>query len=236
MYKVFFNRKFVLLTTQIVDHNDETPFFYIKYSDQKQIISALKSKKTKGVYLYHPKEDKLWKHMLKIFSLVEAAGGLVEHQSGKVLFIFRNDKWDLPKGRVEKKEILIDGAVREVMEETGVKDLIVKKNLNHTFHLFSRNGKYKLKKTYWYLMTTSYDGILEPQLDEGIARAEWKTKEEVPHLMENAYQNIKLLMEEIELIWSDPHSRRNQLSIISSIGYDLPDYTAADKRGFGRSE
>ena len=49
-------------------------------------------------------------------------------------------------------------------------------------------------------MTTSYDGILEPQLDEGIARAEWKTKEEVPHLMENAYQNIKLLMEEIELI------------------------------------
>ena len=65
MYKVFFNRKFVLLTTQIVDHNDETPFFYIKYSDQKQIISALKSKKTKGVYLYHPKEDKLWKHMLK---------------------------------------------------------------------------------------------------------------------------------------------------------------------------
>ena len=117
MYKVFFNRKFVLLTTQIIDHNDETPFFYIKYSDQKQIISALKSKKTNGVYLYHPKEDKLWKHMLKIFSLVEAAGGLVEHQSGKVLFIFRNDKWDLPKGRVEKKEILIDGAVREVMRK-----------------------------------------------------------------------------------------------------------------------
>ena len=102
MYKVFFNRKFVLLTTQIIDHNDETPFFYIKYSDQNQIISALKSKQ-KGVYLYHSKENKLWKHMLKIFSLVEAAGGLVEHQSGKVLFIFRNDKWDLPKGKVEKK-------------------------------------------------------------------------------------------------------------------------------------
>tara|TARA_Y100000389_G_scaffold162032_1_gene164673 strand:- start:242 stop:844 length:603 start_codon:yes stop_codon:yes gene_type:complete len=200
MYKVFFNRKFVLLTTKIVDHDDETPFFYIKYSNQKQIISALKSKKTKGIYLYHAKEDKLWKKLLKIFSLVEAAGGLVEKQSGKFLFIYRNDKWDLPKGRVEKKEILIDGAVREVMEETGVKDLIVKKNLNHTFHLFSRNGKYKLKKTYWYLMTTSYDGILEPQLDEGIAKAEWKTKEEIPDLMENAYHNIKMLLEEVELI------------------------------------
>ena len=138
--------------------------------------------------------------MLKIFSLVEAAGGLVEHQNGKVLFIYRNNKWDLPKGKIEKKEILIDGAVREVMEETGVKDLIVKKNLNHTFHLFSRNGSYKLKKTYWYLMTTSYEGILEPQLDEGISIVEWKTKEEVPDLMENAYQNIRLLFEEIELI------------------------------------
>ena len=136
MYKVFFNRKVVLLTTKIVDHDDETPLFYIKYSDQKQIISALKSKKTKAIYLYHAKEDKLWKKLLKIFSLVEAAGGLVEHLSGKFLFIYRNEKWDLPKGRVEKKEILIDGAVREVMEETGVKDLIVKKNLNHTFHLF----------------------------------------------------------------------------------------------------
>ena len=200
MYKVFFNRKFVLLTTKIVDHDDETPFFYIKYTNQEQIISALKSKKTKGIYLYNANQDKLWKKLLKIFSFVEAAGGLVEHQSGEFLFIFRNDKWDLPKGKVEKKEILIDAAVREVMEETGVKDLIVKKNLNHTFHLFSRNGKYKLKKTYWYLMSTTYNGNLEPQFDEGIVKAEWKNKEEIPDLMENAYQNIKILLEEVDLI------------------------------------
>jgi 8-oxo-dGTP pyrophosphatase MutT (NUDIX family) len=200
MYKVFFNRKFVLLTTKIVDHDDETPFFYIKYTNQEQIISALKSKKTKGIYLYNANQDKLWKKLLKIFSFVEAAGGLVEHQSGRFLFIFRNDKWDLPKGKVEKKEILIDAAVREVMEETGVKDLIIKKHLNHTFHLFSRNGKYKLKKTYWYLMTTTYNGNLEPQFDEGIVKAEWKNKEEIPDLMENAYQNIKILLEEVDLI------------------------------------
>jgi hypothetical protein len=199
MYKVFFNRKWVLLTTKIVAHDDQTPFFYVKFSDQKQIISALKSKKIKGIYLYHSKEKKLWKHVLKIFSLVEAAGGLVEHQNGKVLFIYRNNKWDLPKGKIEKKEILIDGAIREVMEETGVKDLIVKKNINHTFHIFSKNGNYKLKKTYWYLMTTSYEGVLEPQLEEGIVMAEWKTKEEIPYLMRNAYENIKLLFEEIDM-------------------------------------
>ena len=199
MYKVFFNRKFVLLTTQIVDHDDQTPLFYIKFIDQKQIISALKSKNTKGIYLYHAKEDKLWKHMFKIFSFVEAAGGLVEHQNGKVLFIYRNNKWDLPKGKIQKKEILVDAAFREVMEETGVRDLIVKKSLKSTFHLFSKNGSYKFKKTYWYLMTTSYEGILEPQLEEGIVMAAWKNKEDVPDLMENAYPNIKLLFEEIDL-------------------------------------
>ena len=137
--------------------------------------------------------------MMTHFPLIEAAGGLVQHQNGKVLFIYRNKKWDLPKGRIEKKEILIDGAIREVTEETGVKDLIVKKNLTQTFHVFSRNGQYKLKKTYWYLMTTSYNGLLEPQFDEGISLAEWKTKEEIPNLMNNAFENIKLLLEETVL-------------------------------------
>jgi 8-oxo-(d)GTP phosphatase len=199
MYKVFFNRKFIVLTTEIVDHNEKTPFFYIKYINQNQIVSALKTKKTEGIFLYHPKESKLWKHMMTHFPLIEAAGGLVQHQNGKVLFIYRNKKWDLPKGRIEKKEILIDGAIREVTEETGVKDLIVKKNLTQTFHVFSRNGQYKLKKTYWYLMTTSYNGLLEPQFDEGISLAEWKTKEEIPNLMNNAFENIKLLLEETVL-------------------------------------
>ena len=83
MYKVFFNRKFIVLTTKIVDHNDNTPLFYIKYINQDQIISALKSKKVEGIYLYHPKEEKLWKHMMKRFPLIEAAGGLVKHHNGK---------------------------------------------------------------------------------------------------------------------------------------------------------
>ncbi len=131
---------------------------------------------------------------------MEAAGGLVKHKNGKFLFIYRNNKWDLPKGKIEKKELIIDGAIREVIEETGVKDLTVKENLNQTFHIFSRNGNYKLKKTFWYLMNTSYNGILIPQIEEGIALAEWKDKKDVPILMENAYENIKLLLEDVELL------------------------------------
>ena len=200
MYKVFYNQKSLHFTTVLSNNSKNTPLFFIKYANANSIIKALKDRAVTEVYLYHSNAKKIEKHFFKTFPSVEAAGGLVKHQDGRYLFIYRNNKWDLPKGKIEKKEILIDGALREVMEETGAKDLIVKKSLNHTYHLFSRNGNYKLKKTYWYLMTTSYEGLLEPQLEEGIAKAEWKTKEEVPDLMENAYENIKLLFEEMDWV------------------------------------
>jgi ADP-ribose pyrophosphatase YjhB (NUDIX family) len=197
MYKVFFNKKSVVLTTIKVDTPDTNPLLFLKYTNQEFIITALKSKKVKGLYLYHPKEKKLWKHFKKLFPQIDAAGGLVEHLNGKILFIFRNDQWDLPKGKIEKNELIIDGAVREVIEETGVKDLIVKKPLPTTFHLFKRNGSYKLKKTYWYLMTTSFEGNLIPQIEEGINQAMWKSKEDISDLMVNAYENIKVLVKEV---------------------------------------
>ncbi|MGC6423319.1 MAG: NUDIX hydrolase [Flavobacteriaceae bacterium] len=196
MYKVFFNHKPIYLTTALAINSSETPLLHIKYTQQQSLIKALKSKQTQAVYLYHKDEQKLWKHFVKQFPEIEAAGGLVKHTDGRFLMIYRNGKWDLPKGKKEKKEILIDAAQREVIEETAVKDLIVKKPLPITYHIFSRNGRYRLKKTYWYLMATSYDGPLEPQYDEGIEQAVWKSPEEIPSMLENAYENIKIHFEQ----------------------------------------
>ena len=196
MYKVFFNQKPIYLTTSLAINSNHNPLFHIKYSSAEYLLKALKSSKVEAVYLYHQDEEKLWKHFLKRFPEVEAAGGLVQHSDGRILMIYRNNKWDLPKGRTEKKELLIDAAVREVMEETAVADLIVTKPLPITYHIFSRNGKYRLKKTHWYFMKTSYNGPLQPQLDEGIMAAEWKTKEEIPELLSNAYENIKIHFEQ----------------------------------------
>jgi len=121
----------------------------------------------------------------------------VINELNQFLFIYRNKKWDLPKGRMRKNELIIDAAVREVEEETSVKDLIVKKPLPITYHIFKRNTKYKLKKTYWYLMKTSYSGKLVPQLTEGIERAVWKDKDEIQSVMKNVYKNIEVLIKEI---------------------------------------
>lgn len=194
MYKVFFNQKPLILTTEIIKNDDSCPLFYIKFSVADKIISALKKKSINSVVLYHPKKEKLEMHFNKLFPIVEAAGGLVINELNQYLFIYRNKKWDLPKGRMRKNEMIIDAAVREVEEETSVRDLIVKKQLPITYHIFKRNRKYKLKKTYWYLMETSYNGQLVPQLNEGIEKAVWKNKNEIDLLIKSAYKNIEVLL------------------------------------------
>ena len=110
MYKVFYNQKPILLTTECNEISDDYPLFFAKYTTVESLLKALKSKRVSGLYFYHPNRDKLEKHFLKFFPKVEAAGGFVAHQDGRFLFIYRNDKWDLPKGKIQKKEVLFEGA------------------------------------------------------------------------------------------------------------------------------
>ncbi len=195
MYKVFFNQKPILLTTEIIHPNEDSPLFYVKFTNKKFIVQMLKSKKVKMLYLYHSKEDKLWYYFLNMFKLVEAAGGLVRNlETNHFLFIFRNKKWDLPKGRINKNEEVKNAAIREVEEETGVENLSIIKPLNTTYHIFKKNRKYRLKKTFWYLMETNYNGELTPETKEGIEKANWIDKKLITSLESKMYQNINLVI------------------------------------------
>jgi ADP-ribose pyrophosphatase YjhB (NUDIX family) len=197
MYKVFLNQKPLILTNEIQEFSDTEPFIFIKYSSARQIIKALKSTKNSKVYLYHKNIDKLWKTFVKQFPVIEAAGGLVERTDNKFLFIFRNDKWDLPKGGVEKNELIIEAAKREVMEETGVGDLIVQNQLSETYHIFKKGKRYRLKKTYWFEMSTNYMGQLQPQIEEGISKTEWISKAGIESFLDDAFENIRIIILEV---------------------------------------
>ena len=198
MYKVFFNQKPIILTTTFQEQTPDSPLFFLKFTNKKNIVAALRSKKVKQLYLYHTKEEKMWALFYEIFKVIEAAGGIVrQRSSGKYLFIYRNDKWDLPKGRIEEDEAVRTAAMREVEEETGVAGLAITAALPTTLHLFHRNGKYRLKKTYWYAMETDFDEALIPQEEEGIQKVEWVAKEEVPNLYSNIYANIRHLWEKV---------------------------------------
>ena len=195
MYKVFLNHKPLILTTSIGENTDTTPLIHSKYSDSSIIIKALKSKKTKCIYYYNSNSEKLMKHLQKHFPEVEAAGGMVKNDNNQYLLIYRNGKWDLPKGHLKKKEMIVDGAFREVSEETGILNLTSKSILPTTYHIYKKNSQYRLKKTYWFLMTSSYEGKLEPQANENIEKAIWKNKTEIKNLMEKMYPNVRLLFD-----------------------------------------
>jgi 8-oxo-dGTP pyrophosphatase MutT (NUDIX family) len=125
---------------------------------------------------------------------VVAGGGKVLNSEGRILFIFRNGKWDLPKGKAENKETIDQTALREVEEETGVEDLKITKPLEITYHIFKRNDKYFIKKTYWFEMFSTFTGDLKPQKNEGITKVKWVSPKKLIKVRKNIYANIEALI------------------------------------------
>ena len=155
-------------------------------------VSFYKSlKKGQKEYLLLSKNPKeLFRTIRKKLTIIKAAGGLVENAKGGFLFIFRNKKWDLPKGKVEKNEKLKVTAVREVEEECGVKIERREERLCKTYHIYELNGKVILKRTNWYKMYVKGAPKLIPQVEEGITDAEWVTASEVKEKLKNTYPLI----------------------------------------------
>ncbi|MGV7107182.1 NUDIX hydrolase [Flavobacterium sp. U410] len=194
MYKVFVNDKPLFLTNEVQKETD-FQIFLLESIDIKKLIIKMFQNKIQKAFLYHPDEKLIMKTLKAKIPVVKAGGGLVFNAKGEVLFIFRNGKWDLPKGGTEKKETIEETAMREVEEETGITGLKVIKRLAKTYHVFKRNGRYKLKQTYWFEMRTKFEGTPEGQAEEGIEKVVWVKPEEIPALLENSYENIKLLFE-----------------------------------------
>ena len=198
MYKVFVNDKPLFLTNEI---SKETNFqlFLLESVDIVQLIIKIFQNKIQKAYLYHPDEKQIMKTLKSKIPVNKAGGGLVYNKKGEVLFIFRGGKWDLPKGGIEKGEDIEVTAMREVEEETGVNKLTITKKLQKTYHVFKRNGVYKLKITHWFEMTSDFEGTPVGQIEEGIEKAVWLKPNEMQEVLKNSYENIKLLFEEENL-------------------------------------
>jgi 8-oxo-dGTP pyrophosphatase MutT (NUDIX family) len=199
MYKVFVNDKPLFLTNQVQKETD-FKLFLLESVDIKKLIVKIFQHKIQKAFLYHPDEKLIMKTLRAKLPVEKAGGGLVYNKEGDVLFIFRNGKWDLPKGGTEKNETIEETAMREVEEETGVNGLVITDKLQKTYHIFKRNGRYKLKITQWFEMRTKYEGIPQGQADEGIERVEWVNPKDITFLLENSYENIKLLFEEEKVV------------------------------------
>lgn len=192
MYKVFVKDAPLILTHELSDTASQD-YYMLNGAAIQEAIVALASKRIKKAYIYHPNHEEILKKFTKKIPLEVAAGGVVTNKEGKVLFIFRNNKWDLPKGKLDKGETLKQAAVREVEEETGVKGLKLENHLRTTYHIFKSSGKFKLKEVHWYAMKTSYSGKLKGQKSEGIAKVKWMGPKKIKKALKNSYVNIRML-------------------------------------------
>ena len=192
MYQVFYKKKIILLT-DVLEEGKDFKSFPIKDVKLKKVIKFLNKKNINSVHLFHKNKDKLLKYFFKLIPTVIAAGGKITNSKSETLFIYRNDKWDLPKGKAEKNQQLPQTALREVKEETGIKEVSINKPLDITYHIFRRNNEYRLKVTYWFDMFSDYEGIFFPQLDEGITDVKWVKKAVLEEVKINSYPNIRLL-------------------------------------------
>jgi len=191
MYVVFVNDKPIIVTSSQKKENNY-PVYILKNSVVEEIIHKFKNKDIKGVNLYTPDLESGWKDFLKSFHTVSAAGGLVLNPNKEILFIFRSEKWDLPKGRIESGESIEEAAIREVEEECGIFNLKLVKPLITTYHTYFQDGL-KLKETFWFLMTSDSEETLVPQLEEGITIAVFKNQTAITKALQNSYKNIELV-------------------------------------------
>ncbi|MDX1637011.1 MAG: NUDIX hydrolase [Balneolaceae bacterium] len=112
---------------------------------------------------------------MKIVPITAAGGVLFRQGAGEteVLLIFRRGVWDLPKGKLEGEESIVECAQREVSEEVGAPWPEVTAKLTKTYHEYEEDGRQIGKTTHWYAMQIPRDHELKPEGDEGITKLEW---------------------------------------------------------------
>lgn len=206
MYKIYINEiPFILKSSKDISQEDLNTEGVIvaRYTGKtKHILNFVdlceKGGKLNGVVLYYDDYKKLKTDFKSLFTTIEAAGGIVVNELDEILFIFRRGFWDLPKGKIESNETKKLAALREITEETGIKDLVLIKKIGMTRHTFKiKPGSRILKKSYWYLITTKKQK-LKPQKSEDIAKAEWIDLSTFYKICKPVYQNILQILEKYE--------------------------------------
>jgi 8-oxo-dGTP pyrophosphatase MutT (NUDIX family) len=99
----------------------------------------------------------------------------------------RRERWDLPKGKVNRNETFEEAAIREVTEECGLHGLEIVKPLLSTYHSYFLDDQTILKRTSWFEMLYTGHAEAIPQQDEDITEIRWVDKEALGEITGNTY-------------------------------------------------
>lgn len=105
-----------------------------------------------------------------------SAGGVVVRPTGSgTHFLLIRDSyknWGFPKGHLEAGEQPEAAALREVSEETGLRDLVTRGLIDTIDWHFRFRGRLIHKVCHFFLMETA-ESRTSPQRDEGITACRW---------------------------------------------------------------
>ena len=193
MLQIFYKEKPIIISDKKSDLKDSL-ILDTALVENLDLLKLLAKKKVNSIGIFSNEFEFILKIFKKKYPEIIAAGGKVINNKSEILFIYRNKKWDLPKGKAEKNENIAQTAIREVEEETGIKNLSIIKPLEKTYHIFNRVGINYLKTTYWFEMKSDFNGKFKPQKKEGITRVEWIGIENLSSILPKSYANIRLLI------------------------------------------
>ena len=111
---------------------------------------------------------------------VTSSGGVIQNSDGRVLILKRKQEgtWVLPKGRQEPGETLIQTALREVEEETGLKNLNIVKEIGLVRYVFLwRPDNVNYKKTVHYFLMKLNGSESDIRLEPDFATHSWEEPE-----------------------------------------------------------
>jgi ADP-ribose pyrophosphatase YjhB (NUDIX family) len=206
MVKIYFDNKPLFLTNdkqKVEDYLHRPETLLMDESESKEVdehsiramIQQMKQDNYEtGVFLYYNTRA-LLEAFKPMFAVIQAAGGLVHNPKKEILLIYRRQKWDLPKGKLDEGEDLEECAIREIKEETGLKQVAIEKPLTTSYHTYTENGHEVLKETHWFLMKAK-EQKLAPQTEEDIEKAVWVPIAQLENYMTGTYGIVREVVKE----------------------------------------
>lgn len=197
MIKIFYNDRILAFCEDASSDIQSAKILHFDDNTESAIKLFLNSSNGYNLVILGASDDAALCLLKKVFTVIEAGGGRVVDKQGRMLFIFRSGRWDLPKGWLEKCETLDQCAVREVCEECGLNaaDIVNEGKLITTYHIYPFKDGFALKVTHWYRMKYTGTGTTKPQTEEDITEVKWVSESEMEEVKRNTYGNIRMVLE-----------------------------------------
>ncbi len=203
MHRIYFEKRCIIICPpyeqSLTDPNAVQFCLGEKISLHTLVNMFRASESLQRIYIPTENVELTYKNICAEFVEVNAGGGLVSNRRGDFLLIRRNGLWDLPKGHQEAGEDIEVTSLREVREETGINELVIRDLICITDHCYIRNGLWHLKHTWWYDMLYTAPTDLTPQKEEDISKAAWVAKSSLPAFLTTTYPSILEVFREAKI-------------------------------------